>query len=63
MSHDTVHSDKHGDFSPKQRLELERWARLNDMTLEEFLESDLHQKIQDYREKRKRREQRADEAS
>lgn len=26
-----------GDLSPKQRFEMERWARLHGMTMEEFI--------------------------
>ncbi len=30
-----------GDLSPKQRFEMERWARLHGMTMEEFMSSNI----------------------
>ncbi|GHB96883.1 hypothetical protein GCM10007047_11060 [Cerasicoccus arenae] len=45
-------SEHPSDMTPKQRFDLERWARLNDMTLEEFLESDLLQQLNEFRARR-----------
>ncbi len=53
---DTNTSGSGSRYSLKERLELERWARLHDMSLEEYLESGIQPSLEAYRSVRDRRQ-------
>jgi len=54
---------KAGNFTLKERLELERWAKLNGMTLEEYLESGIRPDMEAYRKLRRRTARKSEEGN
>lgn len=52
MSNEDAQSDACGNFTPKERLELERWAKLHNMSLAEYLRSDIYPDLASYRKRR-----------
>ncbi|MGE9295432.1 MAG: hypothetical protein ACQKBV_04005 [Puniceicoccales bacterium] len=59
MSQYNDNPDPAADLAPKQRYELERWARLNDMSLTEFLDSNEASRWKQMREQKAEQEARS----
>lgn len=60
MSNDEAQLDASGNYTPKERLELERWAKLHGMSLADYLQSDIHPNLEAYRQRREENAKGAD---